>query len=82
MFFCVWFGRMSRNLWQTLLLAGSIGFGCAIGTHFEVGYVNWIHLAPALLGVSVFYFGLLRSSSTLFAQAASSSLNGGSGDSL
>ncbi|MFN8441259.1 MAG: hypothetical protein U0175_10840 [Caldilineaceae bacterium] len=59
MFFCVWFGKMSRSLWQALLLAGSAGFGCAIGTHFEVGYVDWSHLAPALLGVSVFYFGLL-----------------------
>lgn len=80
--FCVWFGRMSRSLRQILFLAGTLGFGCAIGTHFEVGYVNWVHLAPALLGASVFYLGLLLSSITPFAQAASSSPNGGTGDSL
>ena len=78
--FCLWFGRMSRSLRQILFLAGSTGFGCAIGTHFEVGYVNWVHLAPALLGAAVFYIGLLLPSITPFAQAASSSPKGGTGD--
>ena len=80
--FCVWFGRISRSLRQILFLAGSAGFGCAIGTHFEVGYINWVHLAPALLGAGVFYAGLLLPSTTPFAHLASSSPNGGTGGSL
>src|SRR4029078_2260667 len=30
---CVWFGRPSRALWQALALAGTAGFGAAIGVH-------------------------------------------------
>jgi hypothetical protein len=52
--FCVWHGAPSRSLWQTLLFAGIAGFGCAIGIHAIIGYVDLVHLAPALLGAVLF----------------------------
>ena len=52
--FCVWYGRPSRSLWQALLAAGTVGFACAIGIHWLVGYLDLFHLAPALLGAAVF----------------------------
>jgi len=52
--FCVWHGRPSRALWQALLLAGMAGFSCAIGIHVIVGYLDLLHLAPALLGAALF----------------------------
>ena len=56
--FCVWFGRPSRNLWQALLVAGTFGFGCALGVHFPIGYHNFVHLLPAYAGVVVFVLGM------------------------
>jgi len=50
----IWFGRPMRSLWQALLIAGCAGFGTAIGVHFFVGYNDFIHLAPAVLGVIIF----------------------------
>jgi hypothetical protein len=52
--FCVFYGEPSRSLWQTLLLAGSAGFACAIGIHVIVGYLDLLHLAPAILGAGLF----------------------------
>jgi len=52
--FCVWYGGLSRSLWQTLLLAGLAGFSCAIGIHVVVGYMDFVHLGPALLGAALF----------------------------
>lgn len=57
--FCVRYGRPSRSLWDVLLLAGSAGFGFAIGTHFIVGYLNGVHLLPAFLGAALFALGLV-----------------------
>lgn len=50
----LWFGRPARSLWQALLIAGSAGFGTAIGVHFFVGYEEFTHLAPAVLGAILF----------------------------
>ena len=50
----IWFGRPVRSLWQALLIAGSAGFGTAIGVHFFVGYEEFTHLAPAILGAILF----------------------------
>jgi hypothetical protein len=58
MLFAVWSGAPSRSLWQTLCLAGTIGFATAIGIHPIVGYTDFIHLAPAFLGAAIFYVGL------------------------
>ena len=46
----VWFGRPSRALWQALAIAGTVGFACAIGVHFAVGYTDALHLGPAMVG--------------------------------
>ncbi len=57
-FLCVWCGRPSRSLWQTLLVSGAVGFGTAIGVHPLVGYLDAVHLAPAALSAAVFVVGL------------------------
>jgi hypothetical protein len=57
--FLVWRGTPCRSLWQVLLLAGSVGFGTALGVHFAIGYLDAAHLAPALLGLLVFIIGIL-----------------------
>jgi hypothetical protein len=46
----VWFGRPSPALWQALAIAGTVGFACAIGVHFAVGYTDALHLGPAVAG--------------------------------
>jgi hypothetical protein len=57
----VWKGLPSRHLWQALLCAGLVGFGCAIGVHYPIGYRDFVHLAPAWLGAAIFAFGLALS---------------------
>ena len=58
MFFCIWCAAPSRNLWQVLCLAGFAGFATAIGIHPIIGYTDFVHLAPAVLGAVVFFTGL------------------------
>ena len=58
---CVWFGRPSRSLWESLAIAGSVGFGAAIGVHGLVGYLDALHVGPAMLGAVVFVLGLVLS---------------------
>jgi hypothetical protein len=59
--FCVWYGEPSRSLWQTLLFAGTAGFACAIGIHVIVGYLDLLHLAPAILGAVLFVVAMALS---------------------
>jgi len=59
MFFAVWCGRPSRSLWQVLALSGTIGFAAAIGVHPVIGYIDAVHLAPAVLGALLYTTGLL-----------------------
>lgn len=59
MFFSVWCARPARSLWQVLCLAGVVGFATAIGVHPVIGYNDFIHLAPALLGAIVFFMGIV-----------------------
>jgi hypothetical protein len=56
---CAWYAAPSRAFHQAVAIAGTAGFGCAIGTHFVEGYVNPIHLAPAFAGVALFAAGAL-----------------------
>jgi len=49
-----WYARPSRSFHQAILLAGTSGFGCAIGVHFVEGYTNPVHLAPAFVGAGMF----------------------------
>ena len=57
----VWKGTPSPALWQALLVAGSVGFLCAIGVHYPIGYVDPVHLAPAWAGAVLFLLGMILS---------------------
>jgi hypothetical protein len=59
LFFCVWCGHPSRSLWQAIALAGIAGFTTAIGIHPIIGYTDFTHLAPAVLGAVVYANGLV-----------------------
>jgi hypothetical protein len=61
MFFCLWCSRPCKSLWQALALAGLAGFSCALGVHFAVGYVDFVHLLPAYLGALIYGTGLALS---------------------
>jgi LCCL domain-containing protein len=52
------FSGACRSLWQAIAIAGCAGFGCAIGVHLLVGYVDPSHLMPALVGALLFLIGL------------------------
>lgn len=56
---CAAFGRPSRSLWEALLVAGSVGFGLAIGIHGLVGYLDPSHVGPAVAGAVVFALGMV-----------------------
>jgi hypothetical protein len=55
---CVWCGRPSRSLWESLAIAGTAGLGAAIGIHGLVGYLDLSHVGPAILGAAIFAAGL------------------------
>jgi hypothetical protein len=55
---CAWCAQPSRSLWQALGLAGTAGFGTAIGVHFVIGYHDFVHLVPAYAGCIVYVTGL------------------------
>jgi hypothetical protein len=59
MFFCAWCGSPSRSLWETLCVSGTVGFATAIGVHPLIGYIDPVHLAPAVVGAAVFSTGLI-----------------------
>lgn len=46
--------ELSRSLVEIVALMGLAGFGCALGVHFAVGYVEFMHLLPAFLGFLLF----------------------------
>ncbi len=48
-----------RALWTTLTASGVIGFGCAIGMHFVVGYTSSSHLLPAYAGAATFLASII-----------------------
>jgi hypothetical protein len=58
MFGSVRYGRASKALWQTLAIAGIVGFGTAVGVHPAIGYLSATHLGPAVLGGVIFAIGL------------------------
>lgn len=70
--FCVWCGRPSRNLWQVLFIAGTVGFATAIGVHPVVGYNDFVHLAPAAAGALMFAAGIALSYKSMYADSPSS----------
>ena len=46
--------KLDASLIQIIALMGSAGFGCAIGVHFAVGYLDFMHLLPAFVGFMLF----------------------------
>lgn len=48
----------SAWLWWTMLLAGLSAYVCAIGVHYAVGYVDFVHLLPAFAGLGLLLAGL------------------------
>jgi hypothetical protein len=52
------YGRPSPGRWWALAIAGTAGFGAAIGVHLAVGYVDLVHLGPAFVGLIVLAAGL------------------------
>ncbi len=61
MFLSAFFARPSRNLWQALAVAGTVGFACAIGVHLAVGYTDALHIAPAVAGAAQLVLALALS---------------------
>jgi predicted outer membrane repeat protein len=59
--FAVWCGEPSKSLWQVLTFAGAVGFAAAIGVHPAIGYVDMVHLAPAIIGALTFTAGVALS---------------------
>ena len=57
LFFCIWCGGNPPRC--LLALVGVVGFGTAIGIHPAIGYVDLVHLAPAVLGAVVYATGLV-----------------------
>ncbi len=55
----VWKAPITPALWQALLVAGSVGFCCALGVHFMVDYLDFLHLTPAVLGALLYLAGLV-----------------------
>ena len=67
---------LSRSLVQVLTIVGLAGFGCALGVHFAVGYLEFSHLAPAYAGAAIFLAGdALCAWEWKFRQTAGFSLN-------
>jgi hypothetical protein len=66
MFLCIYCGRPSRSLWQSLLISGTVGFGTAIGVHFPIGYLSFTHLLPAYVGALMFATGMTLTLTGMF----------------
>ncbi|MBV9266375.1 MAG: hypothetical protein JO061_09430 [Acidobacteriaceae bacterium] len=46
--------ELNRSFIEIVAVMGCTGFGCAIGVHFAVGYLDFFHLLPAFLGLIIF----------------------------
>ncbi len=46
--------ELNRSLVEIVAVMGCSGFGCAIGVHFAVGYLDFLHLLPAFTGLFLF----------------------------
>jgi hypothetical protein len=57
-FCCVWRAAPSAGFWWILVGVGVAGFGAGIGAHPAVGYLDPLHLAPAVLGAVTYAAGL------------------------
>ncbi len=57
-FACLWHAPLSRALWETMLFAGTVSLGAAVGTHLFVGYLDLPHLAPPAAAIASLVTGL------------------------
>lgn len=55
-----WRAKWDRAARQALAIAGIAGFGTALGVHPAIGYVDGLHMAPAVLGAVAFACGWWR----------------------
>ncbi len=46
--------ELNRSFIEIIAVMGFAGFGCAIGVHFAVGYLDFFHLLPAFIGLVIF----------------------------
>ncbi len=46
--------RLSRHLAEALGIVGLSGFGTTLGVHVAIGYLNAVHILPAILGAIVY----------------------------
>ena len=57
--FSVWCRPPSRGLCEFLAVVGTVGFGTAIGVHPAIGYIDIVHLAPAVAAAVVYFTGIV-----------------------
>jgi len=65
---------LTRSFLEVMSLMGLFGFGAALGVHGAIGYLDFVHLAPAYAGLLLFLAGL-----ALCARAYSRAAKGQSG---
>ena len=58
-FMCLWCARPSRHLHQAIALAGAASLAAALGVHGVVGYMDFVHLVPAVGAAVMLVFGLV-----------------------
>ncbi|MBY0503243.1 MAG: hypothetical protein K2X03_05015 [Bryobacteraceae bacterium] len=66
LFFLARYAALTRSFIEIVFLMGSAGFVCTIGVHVAVGYTDFLHVLPAVLG-----FGAFLGSVAALAQAYS-----------
>ena len=49
---------LTRSFLEVMALMGLFGFGAALGVHGAIGYLDFVHLAPAYAGLLLFLVGL------------------------
>jgi hypothetical protein len=48
---------LTRGFLEVIALMGMFGFGAALGVHAAIGYLDFVHLAPAYAGLLLFLIG-------------------------
>jgi len=49
----------ARWIWWTLLLGGAPGFYAGLSVHLSIGYIDFLHLSPALFALLLYILGLI-----------------------
>lgn len=55
---CLLFTEVTRDLWEALAVAGAVSLSAATFVHLFVGYTDFLHLLPPLLGIASLVVGL------------------------